>query len=99
MGLAGPAIKMGRRGVIFSNFGHPQVMFSFTAPGYDAECAHVWCREKAGIRSWILPAVHRANGTAGGYWSSVMAQGLPRHYGRRWAAESSISGMKHVIGP
>jgi len=67
--------------------------------GYDAEWVHVWCREGAGIRSWIPPAVHRADGTVGGYWRSVMAQGLPPRYGRRWAVESFISGMKRVVGP
>lgn len=67
--------------------------------GYDAEWVHVWCREGAGIRSWIPPAVHRRDGTVGGYWRSVMAEGLPPRYGRRWAAESFISGMKRVVGP
>ena len=28
-----------------------------------------------------------------------VAQGLLPRYGRRWAAESFISGMKRVIGP
>ena len=64
--------------------------------GYDAEWVHVWCRDGAGIRSWIPVAVHRA---AGGYWRARMAQGLPPRYGRRWAAESFISGMKRVVGP
>ncbi len=67
--------------------------------GYDAEWVHIWCREGAGIRSWIPPAVHRADGTVGGHWRSVMARGLPPRYGRRWAAESFISGMKRVVGP
>jgi len=67
--------------------------------GYDAEWVHVWCRQAAGIRSFIPPAVHRADGTVGGYWRSRMAAGLPPRYGRRWAAESFISGMKRVVGP
>ena len=67
--------------------------------GYDAECVHEWCRDGAGIRSWIPPAVHRADGTVGAYWRSRMAQGLPPRYGRRWAAESSMSGLKRVVGP
>jgi hypothetical protein len=67
--------------------------------GYDAEWVHVWCRQVAGIRSWIPVAVRRAEGTAGGYWRSRMAAGLPPRYGRRWAAESFISGMKPVVGP
>jgi hypothetical protein len=28
-----------------------------------------------------------------------MAQGLPPRYGRRWAAESFMSGLKRVVGP
>jgi len=67
--------------------------------GYDAEWVHVWCREGVGIRSWIPPAVHRADGSVGGYWRSRMAAGLPPRYGRRWAAESFMSGMKRVVGP
>lgn len=67
--------------------------------GYDAEWVHEWCRDGAGIRSWIPPAVHRQDGTAGGYWRSRMAQGLPPRYGRRWAVESFMSGMKRVVGP
>lgn len=67
--------------------------------GYDAEWVHQWCRDGVGIRSWIPPAVHRKDGTAGGYWRSRMAQGLPPRYGRRWAAESFMSGLKRVIGP
>jgi hypothetical protein len=66
--------------------------------GFDAEWVHVWCRQGAGIRSWIRPAVHRADGTAGGYWRAQMAQGLPARYGRRWLVESFISGMKRVTG-
>jgi len=67
--------------------------------GFDAEWVPVWCREGAGIRSWIPLAVHRADGTAGGYWRARMARGLPPRYGQRWAAESFISGMKRVVGP
>ena len=67
--------------------------------GYDAEWVHVWCREGVGIRSWIPLAVRRADGTVGGYWRSRMARGLPPRYGRRWAAESFMSGLKRVVGP
>ena len=55
----------------------------YAEAGYDAEGVHQWCRDGVGIRSWIPPAVHRADGTAGGYWRSGMAQGLPPRYGRR----------------
>jgi DDE family transposase/transposase-like protein DUF772 len=67
--------------------------------GYDAEWVHEWCRDGVGIKSWIPPAVHRADGSVGGYWRSHMAEGLPPRYGRRWAAESFMSGMKRVVGP
>lgn len=67
--------------------------------GYDAEWVHQWCRDQRRIHSWIPLAVRRADGTAGGYWRARMAQGLPPRYGRRWAAESFISGMKRIVGP
>jgi hypothetical protein len=67
--------------------------------GYDAEWVHHWCRDRAGIDSWIPPAVHRADETVGGYWRSRMAEGMPTSYGQRWAVESFISGMKRVVGP
>jgi hypothetical protein len=66
--------------------------------GYDAEWVHVWCREQNGIKSWIPPTIHRADGKAGGHWRSRMAKGLPKRYGRRWAAESFISAMKRKLG-
>jgi len=66
--------------------------------GYDAEWVHVWCREQAGIKSWIPPTVHRADGKVGGYWRAKMAKGLPKRYGKRWAAESFISAMKRTLG-
>ena len=66
--------------------------------GYDAEWVHVWGWEQAGIKSWIPPTVHRADGKVGGYWRARMAKGLPKRYGRRWAAESFISGMKRKLG-
>ena len=67
--------------------------------GYDAEWVHEWCRDRAGIASWIPPAVHRADGSVGGYWRAQMNAGLPPQYGQRWAVESFISGMKRVMGP
>lgn len=67
--------------------------------GYDAEWVHQCCREVWGIRSWIPAVVRRTDGTVGGHWRRRMARGLPPRYGRRWAAESFISGMKRVVGP
>jgi hypothetical protein len=65
--------------------------------GYDAEWVHQVCRG-AGIGSWIPPVKHRADGKVGGHWRAQMARGLPPHYGRRWAVESFISGLKRVVG-
>jgi hypothetical protein len=75
-----------------------QVRELYADGGYDAEWVHVWCREQAGIKSWIPPTVHRTDGRVGGYWRGRMAAGLPKRYGRRWAAESFISAMKRTLG-
>jgi len=76
----------------------PTWRWLYADAGYDAEWVHVRCREQLGVTSWIPPAVHRADGSVGGRWRSRMARGLPRRYGRRWAAESFISGMKRKLG-
>ena len=66
--------------------------------GYDAEWVHAWCREQHGITSWIPPAVHRKDGTVGGRWRSLMAQGMPEHFGKRWGVETFFSGLKRTLG-
>jgi len=66
--------------------------------GYDAEWVHEWCREQANITSWIPATVHRPDGQVGGFWRAHMAKGLPKSFGRRWAAESFFSAMKRVVG-
>jgi hypothetical protein len=66
--------------------------------GYDAEWVHEWCRDRHGIESWIPPVIHRGDGKVGGRWRKVMAQGLPKNYGRRWGAETFISGLKRTVG-
>jgi IS5 family transposase len=66
--------------------------------GYDAEWVHEWCRDRHGIESWIPPVIHRRDGKVGGRWRRVMAQGLPEKYGRRWGAETFISGLKRTVG-
>lgn len=68
--------------------------------GYDAEWIHVQCREHWGVESIIKPSGHRADGRRNGRWRAKMS---PRHlkkrqYGRRWAAESFISGLKRTTG-
>jgi hypothetical protein len=66
--------------------------------GYDAEWIHVWCREQANIASWIPAGVYRPDGQVGGFWRAHMHKGLPKSYGRRWAAESFFSAMKRTLG-
>ncbi len=66
--------------------------------GYDAEWVHAWCRDRHGIKSWIPPAVHRKDGTVGGRWRKLMAQGLPEHFGQRWGVETFFSGLKRTVG-
>jgi hypothetical protein len=66
--------------------------------GYDAEWVHVWCREQANMASWIPATVYRPDGQVGGFWRAHMHQGLPKSYGRRWAAESFFSAMKRTLG-
>jgi hypothetical protein len=66
--------------------------------GYDAEWVHVWCREQANIASWIPAGVFRPDGQVGGFWRAHMHKGLPKSYGRRWAAESFFSAMKRLLG-
>ena len=48
-----------------------------------------------GVRSYIPPAVHRADGGVNGHYRSQML-GLPAAYGRRWHVESFISGLKRT---
>lgn len=66
--------------------------------GYDAEWVHEWCRESQGLKSWIPAVVRRKDGKVGGRWRNLMAQGLPKHYGRRWGVESFFSGLKRTLG-
>ena len=66
--------------------------------GYDAEWIHVWCREQANMASWIPAGVYRRDGQVGGFWRAHMHRGLPKSYGRRWAAESFFSAMKRTLG-
>jgi hypothetical protein len=65
---------------------------------YDAEWVHVWCREQANVASWIPATVYRHDGQVGGFWRGHMHKGLPKGYGRRWAAESFFSAMKRTLG-
>jgi len=68
--------------------------------GYDAEWLHEQCRDHWGVESVIKPLNHRADGTRGGAWRSLMSPEYLRQagYGRRWAAESFFSGLKRTMG-
>src|ERR1700720_2521174 len=68
--------------------------------GYDAEWIHVQCREEWGVESVIKPARHCADGHLGGLWRSGMTEKYlkKQKYGRRWAVESFLSGLKRTMG-
>jgi hypothetical protein len=74
-----------------------QPSWLYADAGYDAEWVHQTCRMGWGVRSLIPPAVVRADGTAGGFWRSRMTD-LPPRYGKRWHAESFMSGLKRTTG-
>lgn len=68
--------------------------------GYDADWLHGLCREVWGVKSWIKPVVHRADGTLGGHHRPKMTDRALRKngYGRRWHIESFFSGLKRFGG-
>ena len=68
--------------------------------GYDAEWVHVLCRDEWGVKSFIPPVVHRADGTVGGKYRSQMTERHLKYnkYGRRWLVESFMSGLKRTMG-
>lgn len=68
----------------------------FADKGYDAEWVHHKCR-RLGIRSFIPPVVHCRDGAVGGMYRSRMTV-LPKGYGKRWHAESFMSGLKRPTG-
>lgn len=65
--------------------------------GYDAEWVHQFCYETWKVKSYIPPAVHRADGQVNGKWRSKMLK-LPKLYGIRWHVESFMSGLKRMMG-
>lgn len=77
---------------------HPQRLYA--DGGYDAEWIHEYCRQEWGVESIIQPLNHRADGTRGGHWRSLMSSEhlRERGYGRRWAVESFFSGLKRTMG-
>jgi hypothetical protein len=67
--------------------------------GYDAEWFHTWCRAAWGATSHVPPVPKAKDGTVRGGPDRVRcAEHEPYVYGRRWHAESFISGMKRTCG-
>ena len=64
--------------------------------GYDAEWVHEICRERWQAQSAIPPVIRTKDGTIRTKWRSLMRQ-LPVIYGRRWHAESFMSGFKRTM--
>ena len=70
----------------------------FMDRGYDAEWPHALCAA-AGATSYIPPVPKAADGTIkSGPGRVRCGRHVPYHYGRRWHAESFISGMKRTCG-
>jgi hypothetical protein len=67
--------------------------------GYDAEWVHERCVDW-GVMSVIKPARCRADGSLGGLYRSQMTETNLKKlgYGRRWLAETFMSGMKRTMG-
>ena len=67
--------------------------------GYDAEWVHERCVDW-GVMSVIKPARCKADGTLGGLYRSQMTETNLKKlgYGRRWLAETFMSGMKRTMG-
>lgn len=67
--------------------------------GYDAEWVHERCVDW-GVMSVIKPARCKADGSLGGLYRSQMTETSLKKlgYGRRWLAETFMSGMKRTMG-
>lgn len=67
--------------------------------GYDAEWVHERCADW-GVMSVIKPVRHGEGPPGGLYRSQMTPQNLKKlGYGRRWHAETFMSGMKRTMGP
>jgi hypothetical protein len=67
--------------------------------GHDAEWVHERCVDW-GVMSVIKPVKHRKDGSLGGLYRSQMTEMNLKKlgYGRRWLAETFMSGMKRTMG-
>ena len=67
--------------------------------GYDSEWSHIFWREGCSASSFIPPFARGSAGVIKSPFRSQMAkQGMPLCYGKRWHAESFISGLKRSTG-
>jgi hypothetical protein len=71
----------------------------FADAGYDAEWVHRFCRDVWETKSFIPPAVHRADGQINGKYCSQMTPTRLKcnHYTRRWIVESFMSAVKRTM--
>jgi hypothetical protein len=69
----------------------------FADKGYDAERVHEFCWRVWKVRSYIPAVVKRKDGGIGGHFRSRMGT-VPKAYGKRWHAESFMSGLKRTTG-
>jgi hypothetical protein len=65
--------------------------------GYDGERTHAFCRAEWGVASFIPPVPRTPDGSVKSFYRSKCVV-LPASYGKRWHAESFISGLKRSTG-
>jgi hypothetical protein len=71
----------------------------FADAGYDAEWIHAFCHERWKVSSIIKPVRHTSSPPGGLYRSAMTPTQLKASgYGRRWHAESYMSGLKRTMG-
>lgn len=63
---------------------------------FDAEWVHVRARERWGAQSAIPVVIKTKDGTIRTKWRAKMCQ-MPAIYGKRWHAESFMSGLKRTM--
>jgi len=86
------------REVLWHASGRCRPSFAFMDKGYDAEWVHRLCRDGQGTLSYLPPVPKTADGSVKTRHRSRCARYRPYNAGRRWHAESFISGMKRTCG-
>ena len=64
---------------------------------YDAEWLHAVCRDHWNVENFILPSMHRIEGSVGRHDRLQMVE-LPKSSGRRWHIDTFMSGLKRTTG-